>query len=113
LASYFAGDTKADQFFAVYDNLLAADKANHTALEQLKREFHLKYSGHYRPQEVDLRQEVLDTENKGSVDHYLQQLFAIDEKVINNYYKDNPSIARQLISIKQQYETSEIGRAHV
>ncbi len=66
-------------------------------------EFESKYLGHYRIKDVDLNQDILLNENKGSIDQFLFNLFyhVKDEKDL--YELKNEFIRKQLFEIRNTY----------
>lgn len=82
------------------DNNNESDRAEYTVRENLSdnEEFSLVYEGHYRTKKLNLFEDILADNNKGSADWYLKEL---QKKNIDDLGKDLAK--RQLSELKAQY----------
>ncbi len=106
LASFLSGNTAISQLCETFRHF---DLNTHGKGYELKEElqpleqFSLSYAGYYRTVGVDLLQDILLVENKGSVDWYLSRLAKCNIKILEKQLDDDNSIS-QLKIIKEQYK---------
>ncbi len=87
-----------------YDDNLNEYNKDEKEFKSEKTDFNMKYLAHYRIEDVNLHRDILLDEKKGSIDHFLWNLYYYgkENKVLNNL--KNKLIEKQLFDLRQLYE---------
>ncbi len=87
-----------------YDDNLNEYNKDEKEIKSEKTDFNMKYLAHYRIEDVNLHRDILLDEKKGSIDHFLWNLYYYgkENKVLNNL--KNKLIEKQLFDLRQLYE---------
>jgi len=87
-----------------YDDNLNEYNKDEKEIKSEKTDFNMKYLAHYRIEDVNLHRDILLDEKKGSIDHFLWNLYYYgkENKVLNNL--KNKLLEKQLFDLRQLYE---------